>query len=76
MLNIEQRDKIINRYMKWICNYQLNHTPETFLEWLLINHYINEPRITAKDILNSMYGKTATEYANTDTIDDGMKYTE
>lgn len=42
MLNIEQREKLINKYLKWIADYQLTHTPETFLEWLLINDLIVE----------------------------------
>ena len=79
MLNIEQRDKIKNRYLKWIADYQLPHTPETMLEWLLLNHYINEIRATGKEIINGLYGKIVTEYTDTDSVKDytdGMKYTE
>ena len=42
MLNIEQREKVINKYLRWIASYQLSHTPEAFLEWLLIHNLIHE----------------------------------
>ena len=42
MLNIEQREKVISKYLKWIATYHLSHTPETFLEWLLINNLFHE----------------------------------
>ena len=48
MLRINMRIKIIERYLKWIADYNLHHTPETFLEYLLINHYIDE-RTVEKD---------------------------
>ena len=48
MLRFNIRMKIIERYMKWITDYNLPHTPETMLEYLLINHYIDE-RTVEKD---------------------------
>ena len=38
MLSYITRKKLINEYFK----YNLSHTPDTFLEWLLILEYIDE----------------------------------
>ena len=53
MLTIKQRADLINQYMKWITDYGLSHTPDTFLEWLLVHHLINEYAIYNKDRYNT-----------------------
>lgn len=45
MLKLNIRIRIVEKYMKWITDYNLHHTPETFLEFLLINHYIDERKV-------------------------------
>ena len=44
MLPYDIRRRLINEYFKWLCKYNLSHTPESFLEWLLILEYINEEK--------------------------------
>ena len=45
MLNFNMRMKIIERYLKWITDYNLSHTPETFIEYLLLNNYLDTVQI-------------------------------
>ena len=52
MLTIKQRAELVNQYLKWVTDYGLSHTPDTFLEWLLVNHLINEYAIYNKDRYN------------------------
>ena len=42
MLSYNIRIRMINGYFKWLDKYSLSHTPDTFLEWLLILEYIDE----------------------------------
>ena len=42
MLSYSIRKRLINEYFKWLSKNSLNHTPDTFLEWLLILEYIDE----------------------------------
>ena len=42
MLSYIIRKSLINEYFKWLSKYNLSHTPDTFLEWLLILEYIDE----------------------------------
>lgn len=44
MLSYSTRKRLINEYFKWLNEYSLNHTPDTFLEWLLILEYIDEDK--------------------------------
>lgn len=44
MLAYSTRKKLINEYFRWLSKYSLSHTPDTFLEWLLINEYIDEDK--------------------------------
>ena len=44
MLTYATRKRLINEYFKWLAKYSLSHTPDTFLEWLLILEYINEEK--------------------------------
>ena len=44
MLTYITRKKLINEYFKWLSKYDLSHTPDTFLEWLLILEYIDEEK--------------------------------
>ena len=44
MLSYITRKKLINEYSKWLAKYSLNHTTDTFLEWLLILEYIDEEK--------------------------------
>ena len=45
MLSYFIRRSIINEYLKWSAKYNLSHTPDTFLEWLLILEYIDEEKV-------------------------------
>lgn len=45
MINFVTRKRMINEYMKWISQYSLSHTPDTFLEWLCILEYLDEDKI-------------------------------
>lgn len=44
MLSYIIRKSLINEYFKWLSKYNLSHTPDTFLEWLLILEYIDEDK--------------------------------
>ena len=44
MLSYSIRKRLINEYFKWLGKYNLSHTPDTFLEWLLILEYIDEEK--------------------------------
>ena len=44
MLSYITRKQLINEYFKWLNKYSLDHTPDTFLEWLLILEYIDEEK--------------------------------
>lgn len=44
MLSYITRKKLINEYFKWLDKYDLNHTSDTFLEWLAILEYIDEEK--------------------------------
>lgn len=50
MLSYITRKKLINEYFKWLTKYNLSHTPDTFLEWLLILEYIDEVK-TEEDMV-------------------------
>lgn len=45
MLSYDIRRRLINEYFKWLNKYSLSHTPDTFLEWLLILEYIDEEKV-------------------------------
>ena len=60
MLRIDIRIKIVEKYLKWITDYNLHHTPETFIEFLLINNYIDERRV--QNDCGQLY------YADTDSV--------
>ena len=57
MLKYDLRTKIVTSYLKWSAEYDLSHTPETFLEYLLINNYIDE-RAVCKDNEQLYYADT------------------
>ena len=44
MLSYIIRKRLIDEYFKWLSKYNLSHTPDTFLEWLLIHEYIDEEK--------------------------------
>ena len=44
MLSYITRKQLINEYFKWLNKYGIYHTPDTFLEWLLILEYIDEEK--------------------------------
>ena len=50
MLSYIARKRLINEYFKWLTKYNLTHTPDTFLEWLLILEYIDEDK-TEEDMV-------------------------
>ena len=45
MLKYSIRKKLINEYFHWLNKYGLSHTPDTFLEWLLVHEYIDEENV-------------------------------
>ena len=45
MLSYIIRKRLINEYFEWLSKYSLSHTPDTFLEWLLILEYIDVEKV-------------------------------
>ena len=45
MLAYNIRKRLINEYFIWLNKYGLSHTPDAFLEWLLILEYIDEDKV-------------------------------